>query len=130
MAPSLAGQHSNKNDAERLAKDFNKEIQALKEQLHSADDVVTTTNTKHNSEYNSGLEVSGELGVKPAKVKTKLSKTDSESAERENKEEYRKSKIDFLHRHILDYQKLFFRFSALSSGDSFLFLDDLYHIRR
>jgi hypothetical protein len=35
-----------------------------------------------------------------------------------------------LHRHILDYQELFRRFSDISSGDSFLFLDDLYQIRR
>jgi hypothetical protein len=28
----------NKNDAERLAEDFKEEIQALKKQLHSADD--------------------------------------------------------------------------------------------
>jgi hypothetical protein len=59
---------------------------------------MTTTNMKHESEYNSGLEVSGELGAKIAKVKTKLSETDSEVAAREEKEEYRKSKIDFHHR--------------------------------
>jgi hypothetical protein len=45
-------------------------------------------------------------------------------------EVYRKSKTDFLHRHILDYQNLFRELSKLSSGDAFLFLDDLYHIRR
>jgi hypothetical protein len=120
----------NKNDADHLAKDFAKEIRALEDQLHSADDVVTTTNTKQTSGYNSGLGVSGELDATAAKIKTTLSEPDSESTERENKEEYRKSKIDFLHRHILYYQKLFRRFSELSSGDSFLFLDDLYHIRR
>src|SRR5690606_25733235 len=34
------------------------------------------------------------------------------------------------HRHILDYQELFRQMSRLSNGDAFLFLDDLYHIRR
>lgn len=120
----------NKNDAERLAEDFRNEIQALKKQLHSADDIVTTTNTKHESGCTSSFEVSGDLGATIAKVKPKLSETGSQAAAREEKEEYRKSKIDFLHRHILDYQKLFRRFSGLSAGDSFLFLDDLYHIRR
>ena len=38
--------------------------------------------------------------------------------------------MDFLHRHILGYQKLFRRMSELSGGASYLFLDDLYHIRR
>jgi hypothetical protein len=79
----------NKNDAERLAKDFEKEVQALKNQLHSADDVVTTTNTKQTSGYKSGLDVSGELDATAAKVKTTLSESDSESAELENTEEYR-----------------------------------------
>jgi hypothetical protein len=57
--------------------------------------------------------------------------TSSAKARREEAEEqYRRSKIDFLHRHIMDYQQLFRDMSVLSSGDSYLFLDDLYHIRR
>ena len=119
----------NKNDAERLAKDFEKRFRRSRTNC-TADDVATTTSTKQASGYKSDGDLNGELGTTAAKVKTTLSETDSESAERENKEEYTKSKIDFLHRHILDYQKLFRRFSELSSGDSFLFLDDLYHIRR
>ena len=50
--------------------------------------------------------------------------------ERELSEEFRRSKIDFLHRHILDYQRIFRELGELSQGDSFLFLDDLYHITR
>ena len=68
----------NKSEAERLAKDFEKEIQALKEQLHSADDVATTTSTKQTRGYKSGVDLSAELGATAAKVKTTLSETDSE----------------------------------------------------
>jgi hypothetical protein len=120
----------NKSEAERLADDFKKEIQTLKGQLHSADDVATTTRVEHNAEQTSDAEVSGEIGASTAKVKSKLSGGDKKSSAREEKEEYTKSKIDFLHRHILDYQEMFRRISVLSSGDAFLFLDDLYHIRR
>ena len=42
----------------------------------------------------------------------------------------RRSKIDFLHRHIIDYQSLFERIVAISDGQCYVFLDDLYHIRR
>jgi hypothetical protein len=39
-------------------------------------------------------------------------------------------KLDVLHRRIIEYQKIFRDLSALSGGDSYLVLDDLYHIRR
>lgn len=45
-------------------------------------------------------------------------------------EKYKRSKTDFLHRHILDFQRLFGDLGELSGGDAYLFLDDLYHIRR
>ena len=38
--------------------------------------------------------------------------------------------MDFLHRHILDYQRLFKQLADLSGGDAYLFLDDLYHIAK
>ena len=47
-----------------------------------------------------------------------------------SKNKYKRSKIDFLHRHIIDYQDLFKSLATLSKGDAYLFLDDLYHIRR
>jgi len=48
----------------------------------------------------------------------------------EIEETYKRSKIDFLHRHIIEYQDLFRRLGQLSGGDAYLFLDDFYHIRR
>lgn len=59
-----------------------------------------------------------------AQIKTEQTK------KKETEEKYTRSKTDFLHRHIIDYQELFHELSILSEGDSFLFLDDLYHIRR
>jgi len=45
-------------------------------------------------------------------------------------QKFKRSKTDFLHRHILEFQQLFIDLASLSSGDAYLFLDDLYHIRR
>lgn len=56
------------------------------------------------------------------------SATSGEATERT--EEFRRSKVDFLLRHILDYQRIFKQLGVLSAGDSYLFLDDLYHIAR
>ena len=54
----------------------------------------------------------------------------SERSSGEAREAFKRSKIDFLHRHIIDYQEVFRNMAAVSSGDAYLFLDDLYHIRR
>lgn len=40
------------------------------------------------------------------------------------------SKIDYLHRHIMDFQDLFESIAATFQGDMYAFLDDLYHLRR
>jgi hypothetical protein len=48
----------------------------------------------------------------------------------EIKETYAQSKIDFIHRRILEYQQLFRQLADLTGGDAFLFLDDLYHVRQ
>ena len=39
-------------------------------------------------------------------------------------------KSDLLHRRIIEYQRIFRDLAAISGGDSFLVLDDLYHIKR
>jgi len=75
--------------------------------------------------------VGSKLGnVLSTTVNAETAATDRRGIATEIQEQYRQSKIDFLHRHILQYQALFRKMEALSSGDSYLFLDDLYHIRR
>jgi hypothetical protein len=45
-------------------------------------------------------------------------------------EVYKREKIEFLLRHIMEYQQMFRDIAAVSGGDSYLFLDDLYQIGR
>ncbi len=52
------------------------------------------------------------------------------SNEEQKSEHFTRNKLDLLHRRIIEYQKIFRDLSALSGGDSYLVLDDLYHIRR
>ena len=120
----------NKTDAHELARSIKDEVNSLQNQLHAADDVATTTSVKRKREEFEAAQVKGEVGHPGLKMETTLSGVDQRSAEVERKEEYRQSKMDFLHRHIIGYQDLFRRMSKLSGGASFLFLDDLYHIRR
>jgi hypothetical protein len=92
--------------------------------------VETVANTKSEQESKSESSLDAAVSGKYLKAGGKKSSEKKASAASELQESFRKSKIDFLHRHILDYQKLFRRMSDLSGGDAFLFLDDLYHIRR
>jgi hypothetical protein len=45
-------------------------------------------------------------------------------------ESYKRLKVEFLHRHIMDYQQIFRDIATLSGDDSYLFLDDLYQLGR
>jgi hypothetical protein len=91
---------------------------------------ATTASTKESSATDSGSELGATLGTPHSNVSAKVPGSDRREMTTEKQEAYQRSKTDFLLRHILDYQRLFREMSVLSSGDSFLFLDDLYHIRR
>ncbi len=120
----------NRSEAKELADQLQQQVAILEKQLHSADDVETKTSTKGSNENSSGAELGAKIGTEIANINAKLTAAEKTVSTTELHEAYRKSKTDFLHRHILDYQRLFQHLSKLSSGDSFLFLDDLYHIRR
>jgi hypothetical protein len=120
----------NREKAAALANQLHEQVARLEEQLHSADHVATTASTKESTGTDSGSELGATIGTPQANVSAKLSGSDRRESTTEKQELYQRSKTDFLHRHILDYQRLFHEMSVLSSGDSFLFLDDLYHIRR
>jgi hypothetical protein len=50
--------------------------------------------------------------------------------ETEQTETTKRDKLNILHRKIIDFQKLFGSIVELSGNDAFIFLDDLYHLRR
>jgi hypothetical protein len=120
----------NRKEAKELAAQIQSQILELEKQLHSADNINTTTTTKESSELSADSEIGGTFGIRDANITAKLSDAERTAATTEMQEAYQHSKTDFLHRNILKYQRLFRQLSKLSSGDSFLFLDDLYHIRR
>jgi hypothetical protein len=120
----------NRKGSQDLAGELHGQIAELEKQLHSADNIATTTSAMESSEVVSNSGLGGTLGNRAITVKADQSGAKKTGIAKETQEAYRQSKTDFLHRHILDYQRLFRKLSELSSGDSFLFLDDLYHIRR
>jgi hypothetical protein len=120
----------NRKEAANLADRLGREIEVLKGELYRTDAAELTVR--------SGAEAT-EKGSAAASVKAGVTKVSAEVAARaeiaqketqEVEEKYTRSKTDFLHRHILDYQSMFHDLCSLSAGDAYLFLDDLYHIRR
>jgi hypothetical protein len=120
----------NRAKSAELSGRFSKRIEALEIELHRTDDAdMRVTDGAETSESDSvGMKVKAASPVFSGEGEA--SAVNSRTQKQEVEEKYKRSKIDFLHRHILDFQRLFGDLGGLSSGDAYLFLDDLYHIRR
>ena len=118
------------------------ETQALTELLHSEDEVELLRQTGASARLNerNSIAASGKAivssGVPGAKIEGATEgrfDTDRNSAREhrvEQTEKTKRNKMGYLHRKIIDFQKIFDVMVELSGGDSFIFLDDLYHLRR
>ncbi len=115
---------------ENLTTSLDKQIAELNALLHSQDGAKISTSDQADKASEESFEVG--VGVKAGSVSGSVSGSASTKAgvTAQRSEEFRRSKIDFLHRHILDYQKIFRDLGQLSDGDAYLFLDDAYHIAR
>lgn len=113
----------------RLADDIHAQINELNTQLYASDAVATKTVSKTSEERSGRDEI--QAGVKSAVASIGASSVDTNKAKevQEIQKEYQHSKLEFLHQHILEYRELFRRLQEVCGGDSYLFLDDLYHIR-
>jgi hypothetical protein len=120
----------NKIKCRELSAKIAKQIDELKEQLHAADAADLKKRTGSSAETGVQAQVSGGFKVGGAGIGSNLSATESAKENQEVEEQYKRSKIEFLRRHIMDYQQIFDELAAVSDGNSFLFLDDLYHIRK
>jgi len=119
-----------KQSARNLSADMRAAIRSLRDILFAEDESqveVAVASKVARSEANSA-----KLGVAANSVEASVGRDGSASAEATHKETTRfiQKKLNYLHRHLIDYQGLFRRMAQLSDGDTFLFLDDLYHIPR
>jgi hypothetical protein len=120
----------NRKQAAKLSGRLSPQIEALKQELYRTDNADLTVKSAHETNERASAGMKGKGGVArisaEAKAEAELSQKETEELE----ERYKRSKIDFLLRHIMEYQDLFRSLSELSNGDAYLFLDDLYHIPR
>jgi Cdc6-like AAA superfamily ATPase len=118
------------------------EVKALKDLLHSEDDaelveqVGTSVRSGQRVTDSATARSSGTLSAPGGKVeagvdaKIEAERTNGSEQKIETTEKSKRSKIAFLHRKIIDFQKIFDSMVDLADGDAFIFLDDLYHLRK
>lgn len=122
----------NKPACDALVAKLERQLSDLEKELHSSDtaSVKATSSDQTNSESATSTEVGVRLGTKEAGILLgdKSASNDSQSTTTSEEVAFRRDKIEFLRRHVMDYQSIFDEMAAVSGGDSFLFLDDLYQI--
>lgn len=120
----------NRTNSALLAERFNKYITDLNTELHRTDDIEMRVTDAAETNKNNSVAIKVETKSPIVTGGGEASAGNSQTHKQEVEQTYKHSKTDFLHRHILNFQRLFSDLSELSGGDSYLFLDDLYHIRR
>jgi len=120
----------NRAKSAELSAHFKTHIETLEKELHRTDDaemrVTNGAEASDNASVGAKVNATSPVIMAGAEASLASSRTDKQEVE----QRFKRSKTDFLHRHILDYQRLFTDLGELSNGDAYLFLDDLYHIRR
>ena len=109
-------------------------IKELIKQLYLSDDSSLIEKCFDSKSEKESASLKGKSGLKNpvsnSSIESDIATAVQSSSGREIQEEFKRSKIDYLHRKIIDFQNIFSNLSRLTGFDCFLFLDDLYHIRK
>ena len=106
------------------------QIEALENELNAADAAKLNLTTATLENVETVVAAGGRISTPAASASAEQRVSSAASRNERVQEQFRRSKIDFLRHHIMEYQRTFRAIAELSSGDSYLLLDDLYHIRR
>lgn len=120
----------NKKLTEILSQKLQTVVNELNVELHRSDLAELTERTAAQSMEQDTATGKAKAGMTGLSAELEARMRIEQTKKKEIEEKYTRTKTDFLHRHIINYQELFHELSTLSGGDAFLFLDDLYHIRR
>jgi Cdc6-like AAA superfamily ATPase len=119
-----------KGRAKSLSEKLRQQLGGLRELLFAEDKIEVEATVSDKTAAAGRASTNLDVGKEGAKLALGAEGSASAEKSREQTSRYVQSKINHLHRHILDYQSLFREMATLSGGDAYLFLDDLYHIPR
>jgi Cdc6-like AAA superfamily ATPase len=119
-----------RKNAGELAARLRSQLAQLRELLFAEDklEVEAVSSSRQATDESASAEAGASAGGMNAAIKASASETAERTSQKTQR--YVQDKVNYLLRHILEYQTLFRDLSKLSSGDAFLILDDLYHIPR
>jgi len=113
-------------ERERLLALLRAVINDSKEQLHLADSSKLVSTVEQEASKSAQEKARAELGTSipglDNKLEAEIAKEQTKSSKTATTEESKRSKIDYLHRKILDYQQIFAALSEMTASDSYLFL--------
>jgi hypothetical protein len=111
-----------KHDASSIAKDIEQIIEELQSALDQTDQADITQTAAADQSQSSSVGASGSTGNNGVSFGANAESSANSSVAETLEERYRRSKIDFLHRRVIEYQQVFNRLGRLSNGDPGLFM--------
>jgi DNA-binding CsgD family transcriptional regulator len=120
----------NRKQSAKLSGLLQTQIADLELQLHAAEEAEVKVTASERAQIEETTELSAGAKSSVAQLGGTTKSRGATEHGTEVQQDFKQYKTDFLHRHIMDYQQIFREIAALSQGDSYLVLDDLYHIRR
>jgi hypothetical protein len=121
----------NRKACQELAAEVAGQIAALDQHLHSAETAEVKRTTSSATEGTEAGKASAGITIPTVgKVGSELSASQTLKEGATTEEQFRRSKIDFLRHHVMNYQRVFDSLFEISGSEGYLFLDDLYHIKR
>lgn len=120
----------NRRRAKALADRFKEEISDLRKTLLQAERIDRRETIADESEFSNQASLNGQIGVGSNSLTSTVGGSERSSDRRQIEDTYTYEKEAYLHRNIQRYRQLVVELTGISESDAFLFLDDLYHIRR
>jgi hypothetical protein len=120
----------NRKEAAELSGSLSTQIESLTRELHRTDEADLRVVSGSEASERDSADLKAKVGTIGGSAEAGAHVEAIEKQIEEVEERYKRSKTNFLHRHIIEYQDLFRRLGQLSGGDAYLFLDDFYHIKR
>lgn len=120
----------NKKTLATLQAELSAKVIELEKELHTIEAAKIVEESGETTQDLSGKTLSLSAGYGGASAGAGVSRNQNRSSDSKRKEEFVRSKVDFLRRHVIEYQNLFDRIVDLADSEIYLILDDLYHIRR
>ncbi|WP_152645245.1 hypothetical protein [Kitasatospora griseola] len=116
--------------AQQLSARIGDYVAELERLLHSYDEaeIQTMRKEEHQADESGKFDLKAQAGPVSAGVGSSVADRSMEQSEVH--ETLRRSKIDFLHRRVIKYQRTLREVVELAGGNGFILLDDMYYIRR